>query len=68
MKTNIYLGNIVLQEKGEGDWRAFVHCQDEENHSWELRAYGKTPVEAVQNAYERFNSRYMWDVCGYKTN
>jgi hypothetical protein len=61
------IGNIVLQEKCKGDWRAFVSCRDEDGNWWQLRAYGTTPGGAATNAYERYQSPTdSWGFNGYQ--
>ena len=58
--------NMVIQSKDDKeDFRAFVHCTDENGDMWELRGYGKTAAEAAEYAWDAYvDGSYYWDVYG----
>ena len=63
-----YFGNMVLQEKAVGDWRAFVCCRDSKGQWWELRASETNPARTAHLAYERYlEDETKWNLFGYPT-
>ncbi len=58
-----YFLQIVVREKGhnDNDWRSFLTWADQEKMMvYEIRGYGKTPGEASEDAYQKFNEDAMF--------
>lgn len=53
----IHFLEIVVREKGEDDYRAFLDWADDScMKRYQLRGYGKTPSFAVDDAFQKYNS------------
>ncbi len=53
-----YFLQIVVQAKSipDNDWRAFLTWADQEKMMvYEIRGYGKSPGEASEDAFQKFN-------------
>ena len=51
----IHFLSITIQEKGIGDYRAFLDWMDSETRTvYQIRGYGDTPGKAADDAYARF--------------
>lgn len=58
---------LTIQEKiGNDDYRGFLICEDTTGQRWELRGYGRNPVEVVADIMEKFTDNVEhWDGYGY---
>jgi hypothetical protein len=52
-----YFIQLVIQEKADTDWRAFLYFRPtfSSTTELELRAYGDNPIAAAQNAWNKYN-------------
>jgi hypothetical protein len=57
---------MTIQSKASNDFRAFLACTDSNGIEWEIRGYGKTPVEASENAWKKYSEdEGFWHIYGY---
>lgn len=57
---------MTIQSKASNDFRAFLTCNDSTGIEWEIRGYGKTPVEASENAWKKYSEgEEYWSIYGY---
>jgi hypothetical protein len=54
MKTLNKFIQLAVQEKGVGDYRAFLYYEDEFGEEQEIRGYGPMPMIAAHQVWERY--------------
>ena len=57
---------LVINEKGLGDYRAFLHCEGSDGKVWVIRGGGGSPLDALLDTWITFTEEKEsdWNIFG----